>query len=564
MTPVADAPPLAAPGKPSEVDPIRRSYRRAALVLATLATLPFGWGEGVDGCAGGIPRVRTGLDVARGSGWPVLLALLLAPLVLGLLAGRAKRTFVRIALFGSAMLVALLDVLLVAALESMGTERQHRMLAGAAVALGAQALLFVDMAAAFVAAIGARLGERRPHRAALDDPAPVPGPARRALARIDGRTGSPLALIVVPLVAAALALVERGRITPVAALWQRGELPHGGTFQAGVGGEDALLLAGTLDSLHSGVTRVDMATGRTAWALSDARQVMLGETPDEPVWVVMAETGAIGTELVEIDGRTGHTLRSTHVESRSARWHRRGAVLLALESTHAARVDPDTGRVIWSTRPDEPIDEFRPILRDRSVEVPCGSEHRALCSFALADGRLITRRPEVVSASAPRPAGPLYVLGPSSVSAWTGDDHPVWSSALPAGYQGTRLVASERWVVVLAATDARPNPEYLLRALAAADGRVAWERHNEPGGYLAFIAADGDLAAYFTSVGATLRVRDLGRGREVPVRQFSGRLVISPDATGTSPAVPGGDPFVFGRYVVVPDFDQWCAARVEP
>jgi hypothetical protein len=50
-------------------------------VLVAFATLPFAWAEGIAGCSGGAPRVRTGLEIVReASTWPVLLAFALAPL----------------------------------------------------------------------------------------------------------------------------------------------------------------------------------------------------------------------------------------------------------------------------------------------------------------------------------------------------------------------------------------------------------------------------------------------------------------------------------------------------
>ena len=285
------------------------------------------------------------------------------------------------------------------------------------------------------------------------------------------------------------------------------------------------------------------------------------------MWVITDDPGGMGrTLLVELDPATGKIARTTPVQGDHGwltRWYRRGPVLLALATNTARRIDPANGAVMWSTDMDA-MDEFHPTLRARSMAIPCKNASRTLCSLSLDDGKLLGRVDGVVQAATPRNDGPLYTLAATAVSAWSRDDVPDWSSALPAGHVGKGVVASQRWVLVLSESGAPPHPDYLLRALRAADGQVAWERHSAPEGYLGYLAADGELAAYYTSHDATLWVRDLSTGEEVPAHRFTGHFVISPDATGNSPPIPSGDPFLFGSYLLVPDFDLWCAMRVRP
>src|SRR5262249_24542354 len=160
--------------------------------------------------------------------------------------------------------------------------------------------------------------------------------------------------------------------------------------------------------------------------------------------------------------------------------------LLALDAARIMRIDPATGAQMWSTSASEHLNEYAAVFHGPRVEIPCGPDSTSLCAFALDDGRALGKTPDYVAAVA---SGPLFVLTKTAIEARGDDDHVLWSTPLPAGFTGSTIAASERFVIALARAGPAPTPDYALVVLAASDGHLVWERRNATGQYLGYIAA---------------------------------------------------------------------------
>ncbi len=138
-----------------------------------------------------------------------------------------------------------------------------------------------------------------------------------------------------------------------------------------------------------------------------------------------------------------------------------------------------------------------------------------------------------------------------------------WVANIPPPFQAERMVASDAFVVVLATSGPPPNPKYRLLAYRAADGNLAFSADSEPKQYFGYLGLGAGQLAYYSSKDQSVILHDLDRGSERAALRLSGHFVISPDATGTSPPVPSGNPIVRPPWLFVPDFGKLVALRID-
>jgi hypothetical protein len=196
------------------------------------------------------------------------------------------------------------------------------------------------------------------------------------------------------------------------------------------------------------------------------------------------------------------------------------------------------------------------------VWTSCGKTR--ICRFALNDGasKAAVERESVGFSLTPKTA---YVLRPDALEARiVGSPTEFrWVAFVQAPFKAQKLVASETFVAVLATSGPPPTPKYRLLAYRAADGTVAFSADSEPKQYFGYLGIGAAQLAYYSSKDKAVILRDLDFGTEHVALQLTGHFVISPDATGTSPPVPGGNPIVRPPWLFVPDFGKLVALRFD-
>ncbi|HEU4409365.1 MAG TPA: PQQ-binding-like beta-propeller repeat protein [Polyangiaceae bacterium] len=591
----ANAPEIGGPPGGRERD---RYMLRLAFALVVFGSLPLGWVRGFS-CGSHVLKELSGARLLADNPEAALLlaAFAFLPVALGWLAERSKRLGWRLACDVVSSALAAAGAFVCAVLPGAGLGR-HTLLAPAwasVLALGASSL---DALAEAAADLSRRRARRRPPEAERAPRFDGPSPYRDRRRAGAGARG-PLARAHSTFGRAAGALAWRGRLAAAAlARWRRGPRAlalaalalgalwvHAGAARgAGLppvhekwryefGGHgpprEGQHFAGTEGGFlvtnryapHR-VAKVDEASGRPLWSLDGAQGALLPRAAREPLWLIYDRPS--GALLEEIDPANGVLLRTATLPDAASslgQWYRRGGVLIRAQRDLLERFDPETGARLWASRPREQINEFQVALTLSAVWAPCGRER--LCRFGAEDGTLgrWIDAPVVDFAALP---DALYVLGPDRVEAYGPEGAtPRWAETLRPGFRGQRLLASAGWVVVLAQTNVRPKPDYVLSAHRAGDGTVAWSRGNVPEHYLGYLGLGGDLLAYYSSAEAGVFVRDLARGGERKAMELSPKLVLSPDATGVSPPVPAGDPVVSGPWVFVPDSGQLVALRFD-
>jgi len=290
---------------------------------------------------------------------------------------------------------------------------------------------------------------------------------------------------------------------------------------------------------------------RGQWLVDDAR-------PD--AIVVGPHDEHYRQPVVRIDLRDGRVLSRASVEWRLGLWYRRGEALYTVKDDQAERIDPVTGAVRW--RVDGELSERDVLVGPDAIWLGCP---HAVCGLAAADGARVGTTPGSIWMQLTPDGGATVVDRGSQVSLYdTRTGRRRWTSPARPGETVSRIAASDRWIAVLTQSVGPARSDHTLVVYRRADGAKVWSHASRPGKYLQYIAAGGDLVAYFDSGDAAVHAVHLPDGADVALLELHEGFIISPDASGSVPAVPDGPPAIYGDYVVVTRFRRDFVYRVRP
>lgn len=289
-----------------------------------------------------------------------------------------------------------------------------------------------------------------------------------------------------------------------------------------------------------GVVALDAKTKTQRWKLNDVGWLVHPPGATEPLY--FAPAGDTISVLDRIDPRTGALMSAVSIpvvsryDARIA-WSPDGPLEI---SGGTLRALDWQGKPRWTADIDSNAYIWAPIVVGTRVIVP-GNTTRA---FALADGAPVVGVASDCCGVVASPSG-----------------RHVFTRAQSASHEldANLHVARELPGVVLAASDThyaieRPptTPGASVPVDVYAYGASAPAVVLSPQGdkdYYSAIALDDTTLFYFHAADATFCERDLTTGKVDIIDHISGRLVISPDATGMSPATLSTPPIIARPYL---------------
>ncbi len=203
------------------------------------------------------------------------------------------------------------------------------------------------------------------------------------------------------------------------------------------------------------------------------------------------------------------------------------------------RIDPNTGRALWRTRPatrivpahcHEPGPEFPEILTENAHDQRCGVFATdellvacnssptlmadRLCRVSLPEGRVLQQLPDVQQFLAVED-GRIFAIrhGGDSLELLSRDLRTIWSAKLEPGARAAEMLSSDRWVAI--ETRGSDGRELGLNVYAADSGKLVWRRRGED--LWGQAAIKGNYLAYYSR--EELRVAQLPDGPDVPIMQ---------------------------------------------
>jgi len=312
-----------------------------------------------------------------------------------------------------------------------------------------------------------------------------------------------------------------------------------------------------------GLKRIDPRTGTARWRTVLTGIYLPADAPGGDVLVV--EIGDDGTAFSTHDTATSVarvrvadgaiTGRSPVAldENHGLAFLRRDDSLYALDDGLAARLDD--GKPRWSIKDAQ---EFHQLTTRDALWVYCSE---GLCGHAFEDGRRIGALHVPPGWAAGHRNGDLVVTIGNKLTAHDAATLATrWQHAHP-GFVFGKVVASERWIAAIAQEEGVVDGVHELTVHRASDGAVVWRRATKRGRYLEYLAADGDLVAFFDSGDSSIHAVHLPDGAEAVVEKMSGRFVLSTDASGMAPAVPDQAPMIRHGHIFIQNW-IWSVYRV--
>lgn len=237
--------------------------------------------------------------------------------------------------------------------------------------------------------------------------------------------------------------------------------------------------------------------GSRRWRCDGAEAILQPKASGQPL-LALFRTGS-QVSLRRLDADTGESTgvlkfeAATSVDGLWRSWFSDGQSLFFIESPQSAagrltRVDLATGAIRWQVTSSEYLDvdggslPHRPALAlSDSLFVFCKEKWNdfptTLCRFAVVDGTLQGRIPEVIDVASEATQEALFVLRKETVQALRMDGSVLWTRALP-GLQGRSVALAGSWVAVIARPDDHSS---YIGALDAHTGALLWERRTDGG-----------------------------------------------------------------------------------
>lgn len=263
--------------------------------------------------------------------------------------------------------------------------------------------------------------------------------------------------------------------------------------------------------------------------------------------------------LFDVDLDTGVSrTRCTIDPSIFAERYRFGdALVVAQGSGSIERIDPDTCDYVWSKYSDgRPVDHS---TRDE-FWVAGARKVRAL---AIADGA--KREMDAGTWVSITPDGRTLVtdFDPTVAAFDTQTLRRTWTYAGRPHTAIAAIAASDRWIAV-ASKEYVTNSRVTLTVIRRSDGTPVWSHRSSRDHFLGYIAAGGDLVAYYDSEDASLHAVHLPDGKTGIVQKFESGVFLSTERAGIAPAVPEKAPRIDGDIMIVYDTPTARAYRVRP
>ena len=319
--------------------------------------------------------------------------------------------------------------------------------------------------------------------------------------------------------------------------------------------------------------------GAKRWHSAAGSHVLLDATAAGPVVVVdpdgAGESDTSTTRHVAIvSAESGRVERTFTVERPRLIWDdwiRDGMTLIVVQQVHSdaratlAAVDAEQGRMLWTRDADVITDAgsspqlaAAPIMTGAHVYLRCKTPDHArdygydLCRFSRVDGMLTKVFPGNVVDFA-RGGEILYVLREHAVDAVAPDGTAVWTKALPDDSRGARIVATSRWLAVMASfVRTRQDYDDRLFALDAKDGHELWTKWSGNGGghFGSDLAIADDRLVYFGNLTPQMHIVD-ARGAPVFEGPIATRGVISTEVIGSFMDPIRGGPFLAPPFLAI-------------
>ncbi len=310
----------------------------------------------------------------------------------------------------------------------------------------------------------------------------------------------------------------------------------------------------------TGIARVTPPGRAARWTTgADARgQWLLPAHGGGEAFVVTAPDASYHVSLLRVDLRDGSIKARASIEANTGTWVRGGDALFVADSYQLRRVDVATGAVTWSVSGG--FNPYQVLAGPDRVWIGCT---QGLCAYAAATGAAAgTLAGEPFAIATPDGRTILSPTGDAIVATDAATQRTVWSAPAPPGEMTSKVAASDRWVAVLSVARGTANNVHAVTVYARADGRRVWSYRSAPDKYLEYLAAGGDLVAYYDSGDTAIHAVHLPDAKVGLVDQQHEAFVMSTDATGVAPAVPDHAPEIAGDYVMVTSFDRTITYRV--
>jgi outer membrane protein assembly factor BamB len=293
--------------------------------------------------------------------------------------------------------------------------------------------------------------------------------------------------------------------------------------------------------------------GRARWQI-DAPGWLVSSPDSEELWFIDTDAHR-STTVVRVAAMTGAVLSQSGATSSIGHWVSSRSALYRVDSYTVDRVDPRTGSPLWSVH--GAFVEHEPQAAPNALWIRCGG---GVCGFAAVNGAPIATLP---AANWPMltPDGTTLVLQARDAAlAYDSTTGALqWSAPVPTGSIVAKTAVSDRWVAILS-SDADHVDR--LQVVTRATGAPVWSIIGTRGHYLEYIAAGGNLVAWYDDRDSSIRVAHMPDGATARVMQLHEGFVFSIDASGVAPAIPDHAPSILDNVVRVTRFDNVFAFRV--